>query len=100
MGTKHMPPMEDMEPERTAYIRGMEEYLQNLKSAPEQGKQTTTTEELCERINAHGLEESTKDTRMAGPSDGRLYDYRKMRDVIEQQKRPMTEEEASLFRIR
>lgn len=46
------------------------------------------------------LEKYAKDTRLTEPSDGKIFDYRKMLDVVKQLGRPLTEKEAEKFRIK
>lgn len=46
------------------------------------------------------IESHAKDGRMAGPSDGKVFDYREMLKLIKILGRPLTEEEAEQYRIR
>ncbi len=46
------------------------------------------------------IESHTKDGRIAGPSDGKIFDYREMLKLIKILGRPLTEEEAEQYRIR
>ena len=46
------------------------------------------------------LEQYAKDSRLTEPSDGKIFDYRKMLEVVKQLGRPLTEKEAEDFRIK
>ena len=46
------------------------------------------------------LEKYSKDTRLTEPTDGKVFDYRKMLKLVEQLGRPLTEKEAEQFRIK
>lgn len=46
------------------------------------------------------LEKYTNDSRLTEPSDGKIFDYRKMVKLVEQLGRPLTEKEAEKFRIK
>jgi len=46
------------------------------------------------------LEKYAKDTRLTEPSDGKIFDYRKMLELVNQLGRPLTEKEAERFRIK
>lgn len=46
------------------------------------------------------LEQYTKDGRLTEPSDGKIYDYRKMFEVVKSLGRPLTEKEAEQYRIK
>lgn len=46
------------------------------------------------------LESCMKDTRLTEPSDGKIFDYRKMRNIVKQLGRPLTDEEAEKYRIK
>lgn len=46
------------------------------------------------------LEKYAKDTRLTEPSDGKIFDYRKMLELVNQLGRPFTEKEAERFRIK
>ena len=50
-------------------------------------------------INAD-LAEYAKDGRLTEPSDGKIFDYRKMLELVKQLGRPLTEKEAEDFRIK
>lgn len=47
-----------------------------------------------------GLERYTNDTRLTEPSDGKIFDYRKMFELVKQLGRPLTDQEAEQFRIK
>lgn len=46
------------------------------------------------------LERYAEDGRLTEPSDGKIFDYRKMRELVEKLGRPLTEAEAETFRIK
>lgn len=46
------------------------------------------------------LEQYAKDSRLTESSDGKIFDYRKMLEVVKQLGRPLTEKEAENFRIK
>lgn len=46
------------------------------------------------------LEKYSKDGRLTESSDGKIFDYRKMLEVVKQLGRPLTEQEAEQFRIK
>ena len=46
------------------------------------------------------LEKYAKDGRLTEPSDGKIFDYRKMREIVEKLGRPLTDNEAEKFRIK
>ena len=46
------------------------------------------------------IESHTQDGRIAGPTNGKIFDYREMLSVIKTLGRPLTEEEAEQYRIR
>lgn len=46
------------------------------------------------------LEQYTKDGRLTEPSDGKIFDYRKMFEVVKSLGRPLTEKEAEQYRIK
>lgn len=46
------------------------------------------------------LEQYAKDTRLTEPSDGKIFDYRKMRSLVEKLGRPLTDEESEEFRLK
>lgn len=46
------------------------------------------------------LEQYAKDSRLTEPSDGKIFDYRKMLELVKQLGRPLTEKEAEDFRIK
>lgn len=50
--------------------------------------------------NVIDLEMYAKDGRLTEPSDGKLFDYRKMIELVKQLGRPLTEKEAEQFRIK
>lgn len=50
--------------------------------------------------NVINLEKYSKDSRLTEPSDGRIFDYRKMLELVKQLGRPLTEKEAENFRIK
>lgn len=50
--------------------------------------------------NIVDLEQYSKDGRLTEPSDGKIFDYRKMLEVIKQLGRPLTEKEAEQYRIK
>ncbi len=50
--------------------------------------------------NIIDLEKYSTDGRLTEPSDGKIFDYRKMLEVIEQLGRPLTEKEAEQYRIK
>jgi hypothetical protein len=46
------------------------------------------------------LEKYSEDTRLSEPSDGKIFDYRRMVDIVKQLGRPLTDKEAEQFRIK
>lgn len=46
------------------------------------------------------IEKYTKDSRLTEPSDGKIFDYRKMYELVKQLGRPLTDKEAEQFRIK
>ena len=50
--------------------------------------------------NVIDLEQYAKDSRLTDPSDGKIFDYRKMLELVKQLGRPLTEKEAEDFRIK
>jgi hypothetical protein len=46
------------------------------------------------------LEKYSEDTRLTEPSDGKIFDYRRMVDIVKQLGRPLTDREAEQFRIK
>lgn len=50
--------------------------------------------------NIIDLEKYSTDGRLTEPSDGKIFDYRKMLEVIKQLGRPLTEKEAEQYRIK
>lgn len=50
--------------------------------------------------NIIDLEKYSTDGRLTEPSDGKIFDYRKMLEVIKQLGRPLTEKEAEEYRIK
>ena len=50
--------------------------------------------------NVIDLEKYAKDSRLTEPSDGKIFDYRKMLELVKQLGRPLTEKEAEDFRIK
>lgn len=46
------------------------------------------------------LEQYAEDGRLTEPSDGKVFDYRKMLGIVEQIGRPLTAQEAEKYRIR
>ncbi len=50
--------------------------------------------------NVVDLERYAKDTRLTEPSDGKIFDYRKMLEIVNELGRPLTEKEAEKFRIK
>ena len=46
------------------------------------------------------LEKHLKDGRLTEPSDGKLFDYKKMYEAVKRLNRPLTEEEAEVYRIK
>lgn len=46
------------------------------------------------------LEKYAKDGRLTEPTDGRVFDYKKMLDIVKKLGRPLTEEEAEKYRIK
>lgn len=46
------------------------------------------------------LERYAKDSRLTEPSDGKIFDYRKMRELVKKLGRPLTDKEAEQFRIK
>lgn len=45
------------------------------------------------------LEQYAKDGRLTEPSDGKIFDYRKMLEIVMAIGRPLTEQEAEQYRI-
>ena len=50
--------------------------------------------------NVIDLEQYAKDSRLTESSDGKIFDYRKMLELVKQLGRPLTEKEAEDFRIK
>ena len=46
------------------------------------------------------LEMYAKDGRLTEPSDGKVFDYRKMIGIVKQLGRPLTDKDAEEFRIK
>ena len=46
------------------------------------------------------MDEASKDGRLTEPSDGKIFDYRKMFELVKQLGRPLTDKEAEQFRIK
>lgn len=46
------------------------------------------------------LEKYAKDSRLTEPSDGKIFDYRKMLALVTKLGRPLTDKEAEDFRIK
>lgn len=46
------------------------------------------------------LEGYAEDSRLTEPSDGKIFDYRKMLTLVKQLGRPLTDKEAEQFRIK
>jgi hypothetical protein len=46
------------------------------------------------------LEQYLEDSRLTEPSDGKIFDYRRMLAVVREVGRPLTESEAAQFRIK
>lgn len=46
------------------------------------------------------LESFAKDSRLTEPSDGKIFDYRKMLEPVKKLGRPLTDKEAEQFRIK
>ena len=46
------------------------------------------------------LEKYATDGRLTEPSGGKIFDYRKMRTLVEKLGRPLTEKESEEFRIK
>ena len=46
------------------------------------------------------LERYAKDSRLTEPSDGKVFDYGKMFELVKQLGRPLTDKEAEQFRIK
>ncbi|MBQ7944302.1 MAG: hypothetical protein IJ326_09610 [Lachnospiraceae bacterium] len=46
------------------------------------------------------LEQYAKDSVLTEPSDGKIFDYRKMIELVRQLGRPLTDKEAEQFRIK
>ena len=46
------------------------------------------------------LEKHAKDGRLTEPSDGMIFDYRKMFEVVKLLERPLTEKETEEYRIK
>lgn len=46
------------------------------------------------------LEQYAKDSRLTEPSDGRLFEYRKMYELVKQLGRTLTDQEAEQFEIK
>ncbi len=49
--------------------------------------------------NIINLEQYAKDGRLTEPSDGKIFDYRKMLEIVTAIGRPLTEQEAEQYRI-
>jgi len=56
------------------------------------------TKTVCKNIDH--LEQYLKDSRLTDISDGKVFDYHKMLELVQQLKRPLTEKEAGQFRIK
>lgn len=50
--------------------------------------------------NVIDLEKYAKDARLTEPSDGKIFDYRRMVELVGQLGRPLTDKEAEKFRIK
>ena len=50
--------------------------------------------------NVIDLETHAKDGRLTEPSDGKIFDYRKMLEMVKRLGRPLTDKEAEEFRIK
>lgn len=46
------------------------------------------------------LERYAKDSRLTEHSDGKIFDYRKMLELVKELGRPLTDKEAEQFRIK
>lgn len=46
------------------------------------------------------LERYTEDGRLTEPADGKVFDYRKMFEIVEHLGRPLTDEDAEEYRIK
>lgn len=46
------------------------------------------------------LEKYAKDSRLTEPSNGKVFDYKKMFRIVKELGRPLTEEEAEKYRIK
>lgn len=46
------------------------------------------------------LEYYSQDTRLTEPSDSKVYDYRRMRKVVAELGRPLTDTEAEKYRLK
>lgn len=46
------------------------------------------------------LEKYANDSRLTEPSDGKIFDYRRMLELVRQLGRPLTDKEAEEFRIK
>lgn len=59
------------------------------------------TEKIQEKpVGFPELEQYAKDGRLTEPSDGKIFDYRKMLEIVMEIGRPLTEQEAGQYRIR
>lgn len=50
--------------------------------------------------NVTRFERNISDSRLTEPSDGKVYDYRRMAKKVEQLGRPLTQNEAEKYRIK
>jgi len=50
--------------------------------------------------NILDIESHAKGKTLVEPSDGRIFDYRKMLEIVNELNRPLTEEEAAPYRIK
>jgi hypothetical protein len=50
--------------------------------------------------NVIDIEKYSDDTRLTEPSDGKIFDYRRMLDIVNQLGRPLNDKEAEQFRIK
>ncbi len=50
--------------------------------------------------NVIDLESNAKDSRLTEPSDGKVFDYHKMFDLVKRLNRPLNEKEAEAFRVK
>lgn len=55
-------------------------------------------------VNKYGhitnIDQYAKDSRLTESSNGKIYDYKRMLEVVRQLGRPLTEEEAEKYRIK